>query len=313
MIKYLGKRFARSIVTLFIIIVIVFSLLRLMPIEGYFQNFDKLTEAQIQAGLDNMGLNKPLIVQLFDFFKNLFQGDLGVSRTYRANVAIVDIIADKVPISMKFGITSIGLSMLFGIPMGIFMAKSKGKFFDKIGTGFIVFVEAVPAAVYFLFIQVYGTDWLKLPLLFKANNPATWILPLFSLAIGNIAYYAMWLRRYMVDESNKDYVKLAKAKGLTSNKIMSSHVFRNAFVPMVQYIPTSILNTMIGSIYIESLYSIPGMGGLLINVVQKQDNMMVQALVILFASVGILGLMLGDVLMCIIDPRISLTKKGGAR
>ena len=313
MIKYLGKRFARSIVTLFIIIIIVFSLLRLMPIEGYFQNFDKLTEAQIQAGLDNMGLNKPLIVQLFDFFKNLLKGDLGISRTYRANVPIVDIISDKVPISMKFGIASIGISMLVGIPMGLFMAKSKGKFFDKLGTGFIVFIQAVPAAVYFLFIQVYGTEWLNLKLLFKANDPSTWILPLFSLAIGNIAYYAMWLRRYMVDESNKDYVKLAKAKGLSSSRIMSSHVFRNAFVPMVQYIPTSILNTMIGSIYVESLYSIPGMGGLLVNVVQKQDNMMVQALVILFASVGILGLMLGYVLMCIIDPRISLTKKGGAR
>lgn len=313
MLKYLGKRFARSIVTLCIIIVIVFSLLRLMPIEGYFQNYDKLTEAQIQAGLENMGLNKPFFVQLFEFLKNLLKGDLGVSRTYRANVAIADIITDKIPVSMKFGVASIGISMLFGIPMGILMAKSKGKIFDKIGTGFIVFIEAVPAAVYFLFIQVYGTEWLHLKLLYKANDPTTWLLPLFSLSIGNISYYAMWLRRYMVDESNKDYVKLAKAKGRSSNQIMFLHVFRNAFVPMIQYIPTSILNTMIGSIYVESLYSIPGMGGLLVNVVQKQDNMMVQALVILFASVGILGLMLGDVLMCVIDPRINLTKKGGAR
>jgi len=133
------------------------------------------------------------------------------------------------------------------------------------------------------------------------------------MSIGNIAYYAMWLRRYMVDESNKDYVKLARAKGLTQGEIMSKHVFRNAFVPMVQYIPTSILNTMIGSIYIESLYSIPGMGGLLVNVIMKQDNTMVQALVIVFASVGILGLILGDLLMCFVDPRISLVKKGGAR
>lgn len=313
MIKYLGKRFARSIVTLFIIIVIVFSLLRLMPIEGYFQNYDKLTEAQIEAGLENMGLNKPLLVQLIGFLRNLLKGDLGVSRTYRANVAVVDIIKDKIPISMKFGIASIGISMMLGIPMGILMAKSKGKLFDKIGTGFIVFVEAVPAAVYFLFIQVYGTEWLHLKLLYKPSDPSTWLLPLFSLSIGNIAYYGMWLRRYMVDESNKDYVKLAKAKGRSSNQIMFFHVFRNAFVPMIQYIPTSILNTMIGSIYVESLYSIPGMGGLLVNVVQKQDNMMVQALVILFASVGILGLMLGDVLMCVLDPRINLSKKGGAR
>ncbi|MBE5962225.1 MAG: ABC transporter permease [Lachnospiraceae bacterium] len=313
MIKYLGKRLARSLVTLCIIIVIVFSLLRMMPIEGYFQNFDKLTEAQIQAGIENMGLDKPLYEQLFVFFKNLLKGDFGISRTYRANVPIVTIIKDKIPVSMKFGIMSIGISMLLGLPLGILMARSKHGFFDKLGTGFIVFVEAVPAAVYFLFIQVFGTEWFHLKMLYDAGDKRTWILPVISMAIGNIAYYAMWLRRYMVDESNKDYVKLAKAKGLTPNGIMVHHVFRNAFVPMVQYIPNSILNTMIGSIYIESLYSIPGMGGLLVNVVQKQDNAMVQALVIIFASVGILGLMIGDILMCLIDPRISLMKKGGAR
>lgn len=313
MLKYLGKRLARSLITLFIIIIIVFLLLRRMPIEGYFQNYDKLTEAQIQAGLENMGLDKPVFIQLFSFIGNLLKGDFGVSRTYRANVPIIKILAEKIPVSMKFGIGAIAISMLIGIPLGILMARFKGKFMDKLGTGFIVFIQAVPAAVYFLFIQVYGTGTFQLPMLYKANNPATWILPVISLSLGNIAYYAMWLRRYMVDESNKDYVKLAKAKGLTGNEIMAKHVFRNAFVPMVQYIPTSILNTMIGSIYVESLYSIPGMGGLLVNVIMKQDNTMVQALVIVFASVGILGLMLGDLLMCMIDPRISLTKKGGAR
>ena len=117
----------------------------------------------------------------------------------------------------------------------------------------------------------------------------------------------------MVDESNKDYVKLAVAKGVSSKNIMMKHVFRNAFVPMIQYLPSSFLNTIIGSIYIESLYSIPGMGGLLVDVVKRQDNTMVQAIVILFACVGILGLIFGDILMTIIDPRISFSKKGGAR
>jgi ABC-type dipeptide/oligopeptide/nickel transport system permease component len=94
---------------------------------------------------------------------------------------------------------------------------------------------------------------------------------------------------------------------------MFLHVFKNAFVPMVQYIPTSFLNTVIGSIYVESLYSIPGMGGLLVDVVKRQDNNMVQAIVLLFATVGIIGLLLGDLLMVFMDPRISLTKKGGDR
>ena len=117
----------------------------------------------------------------------------------------------------------------------------------------------------------------------------------------------------MVDESNRDYVKLAKAKGLSEGEIMFKHIFRNAFVPLVQYIPTAFLNTVIGSIYIESLYSIPGMGGLLVQVIKKHDNNMVQGIVLLYACVGVLGLLLGDVLMVLLDPRISLGRKEGDR
>ena len=123
----------------------------------------------------------------------------------------------------------------------------------------------------------------------------------------------MWLRRYMVDESNKDYVRLAQAKGVPEGKIFFGHIFRNAFVPMVQYLPSSFLNTVIGSIYVESLYSIPGMGGLLVTVIKGNDNNMVQAIVLLYATVGIIGLLLGDILMTVLDPRISLSARKGGR
>ena len=118
---------------------------------------------------------------------------------------------------------------------------------------------------------------------------------------------------YFQDESNKDYVMLARAKGVSSKKIMSGHVFRNAFVPLVQYLPTSFLITLMGSIYVESLYSVPGMGGLLVDVIQRQDNTVVQALVLIYAAISILGLLIGDILMAVVDPRISLNKKEGAR
>lgn len=149
--------------------------------------------------------------------------------------------------------------------------------------------------------------------MFDANNWKSWILPVLSMSLGNIAYYGMWLRRYMVDESNKDYVCLAKAKGVSGNSVMFRHIFRNAFVPMVQYLPSSFLNTVIGSIYVESLYSIPGMGGLLVTVIKDNDNNMVQAIVLLYATVGVIGLLLGDILMTILDPRISFGNKEGRR
>lgn len=313
MLEYTLKRLASSLITLCIIITVVFVLLRQMPIEGYFDNFDKTDAATINAKLEQLGLNDPIPVQLFDFFKGLIHGDLGTSSRYSAGAPISGIIAKKAPISIKLGVLSMALSLALGIPLGTAMARSKGKFWDKIGTVYIVFINAVPAAVYYIFIQMYGTEALNVPMLFDANNYATWILPVVSMSLGSTASYAMWLRRYMVDEMNKDYVRLARAKGVPEKKIMMRHVFRNAFVPMIQYIPTSLLYTISGSIYIESLYSIPGMGGLLVDVIGRQDNPMVQALVMIYSCIGIVGLLLGDLLMGMIDPRISFVKKEGAR
>lgn len=313
MAKYLLKRIGRSLITLVLIVCVVFLLTRLMPIEGYFQNFDKLTDVQIQAGLRELGLLDPLPVQVVHFFRDLLHGDLGVSHSYRVNVAVTEILRDKVPVSIKLGSLSILVSLVLGIPLGTMMARFKGKWFDKFGTLLIVFIQAVPAVVYHLLIQMYGTLALNIPMLFDVADWRTWILPVFSMSLGNIAYYGMWLRRYMVDEANKDYVRLARAKGVSENRIMFRHIFRNAFVPMAQYLPSSFLNTVIGSIYVESLYSIPGMGGLLVQVIQNSDNTMIQAIVLLYATVGIIGLLLGDILMTLLDPRISLSGKEGGR
>jgi len=313
MLKYSLKRLASSLITLCIIITVVFVLLRQMPIEGYFDNFEKADQATINAKLEQLGLNDPIPVQLWNFFVDLFHGDLGISARYSAGASISDIIVKKAPISIKLGVLSMALSLLMGIPLGTAMARSKGKFWDKLGTVYIVFINAVPAAVYYIFIQMYGTSALNIPMLFDESNLVTWILPVVSMSLGSTASYAMWLRRYMVDEMNKDYVRLARAKGVSDKKIMMKHVFRNAFVPMIQYIPTSLLYTISGSIYIESLYSIPGMGGLLVDVIGRQDNPMVQAIVTLYSCIGIVGLLLGDLLMGLIDPRISFVKKEGAR
>lgn len=313
MFKYLAKRIGRSILTLFIIVTLVFCLLRLMPVEGYFANYEKMTEAQIQAGLQSMGLLDPLPVQIGRFWVHTLHGDLGVSHIYKVNASVTGILAKKLPISIQMGVYAMLLSLVIGIPMGLFMGRFKSRWPDKLGTAIIVLIQAVPAAVYYLYIQMYGTTALNVGLLFDASNWKYWVLPVCSMSLGNVAFYAMWLRRYMVDESNKDYVRLARAKGVSENNIALRHIFRNAMVPLVQYIPSAFLNTVVGSIYIESLYSIPGMGGLLVTCVQRHDNTMVQGIVLLYACVGIIGLILGDLLMVLIDPRISFGKKEGGR
>ena len=313
MLKYSLKRLARSLLTLVILITIIIGLLQLMPIEGYFNNYEKMSPALIESGLREMGLKDPLYVQVGRYLKNLLQGDLGVSRRYRVNAPITDIIMPKMAVSMKVGLISMAVSLPLGMALGALMARSKGRFADKLGNAYIVFIQAVPNAVYFIFIQLYGSSWFNLSVLYKPEDWTSLILPVISLALPSISSYAMWLRRYMVDETNKDYIKLARAKGVPNTTIWFRHVFRNSVVPMVNLIPGSILLTISGSIYTESLYSIPGMGGLLVDVIKRQDNSMIVALVVIFAALSIIGLLLGDILMVLVDPRISFAKKEGAR
>ncbi len=311
MLKYSLKRLVSAIFTLAIILTIVFFLLRQMPIEGYFDNFDKMSETAINSKLREMGLLDPFPVQLKNFFADLLHGDLGKSAKYRVGEDVTKIILEKAPLSLEMGLISMGIALLIGVPLGGLMARNK--IWDRFGTIFIVFVNAVPAAIYYIFIQMYGTQLLGINMTFAKENWITWILPIFSMSLGNIAYYAMWLRRYMVDEMTRDYVKLARAKGVSKRNITMKHVFRNAFVPMIQYLPSSILYTVCGSLYIESLYGIPGMGGLLVDVIGRQDNPMVQALVMIYSCIGIVGLLIGDLMMGVIDPRISFAKKEGSR
>lgn len=321
MAKYITKRIFRSLITMLIILTVLFSLLRLMPVEGYFENYDKMTQAQIQAKMNTLGLNDPLAVQMVRFYKQLLQGDLGTSTKYRIGVPIRQIVGEKIGISLTLGLISLGIALTLGLSLGVLMARSTKTRFrigDRLGMVFIVIVQAMPSAVYHILIQFAGSQSalgksLGMKMLFEMDNPAAWVLPIVSLAVGNIAYYAMWLRRYMVDESNKDYIRLARAKGLPSGEISRKHVFRNAIVPLVQYIPNSILLTLMGSLYVESLYSIPGMGGLLVTAIKMQDNALVQALVLIYAVISILGLLFGDILMGIVDPRISFAKKEDAR
>ncbi|MDR2657239.1 MAG: ABC transporter permease [Oscillospiraceae bacterium] len=313
MALYIVKRLGRALISLCLIIIVVFVLLRQMPVEGYFAAFDKMTPIQVENGLRKLGLLDPLPVQLINFFGQLVRGNLGISTRYRQNYPIMRIIAQKAPFSLRFGLIAVGVSIPIGLALGVLMARRKGGAWDRMGTVYIVFMQAVPSAIYYLFLQLYGTQALNISLLYNPDKWQTMILPVISLSMPSVAYFAMWMRRYTVDEANKEYIKLARVKGVPAMAVWFRHVFRNAVVPIVQLIPNSLLLTLAGSIYVESLYSIPGMGGLMVDVIKRQDNTMVQALVIIFAVLTIVGLLLGDMAMALVDPRISLTKKSEAR
>lgn len=250
-----------------------------------------------------------LLVQFKNFMVNICKGDLGRSITVYPKTEITQILAEKAPYSIKFGLAGMGLSIVLGFWLGIVMARFKDKFADNLGTIYIVLVRAIPSLIYLFLIQTWVTGLLGWPMIFYDDDPVSWILPTISLALAGIAWYAIWLRRFMVDEENRDYIKFARAKGLSQNYIMKKHVLRNAIVPLVQYIPVQLLLTISGSLIIESLYSIPGMGGLLIYAIKQQDNNLVQILVLIFSVLGVLGVFIGDILMAVVDPRIKFEEK----
>lgn len=316
MLKYTIRRLVESLITVLIIVTIVFLLLRMLPTDYYFteEQLMKFTEEQKQEQLLAAGLLDPIPEQLMDFYNNVIHLDFGESRRIQNGVPVVKVIGDKFAISMQLGLIAIAISVVIGVPLGILQTSFKDRVPDHIVTVYTIFVNAVPSLVTYSLILIFGSRVLGLPSMYSTRNPGpSSILPIVCLSLGSIAWYALWVRRYMIDELNKDYIKLARVKGLSSRSIMVKHVLRNAFVPIAQYLPQSMLLTIGGSLLVERFFSVPGMGPLLTDSIQRYDTNVVQTLVMLYASLSILGVFLGDVLMMIIDPRITLANKGGTR
>lgn len=317
MLKYILKRLLESLGTIFIILTLVFLLMRMLPTDYYFTatELDKLTDQQKEDRLRAAGLLDPIHVQLFKFYYNLFtKFDFGNSRRIQVGVPVWELIGSKVGMSFKFGGISLALSLVVGVAIGILQARYKDGLVDHIGTAYTVFVNAVPSLVSYSLILIFGARVLGLPSLYSVRDPIkSSIMPIVCLSLGSIAGYMLWIRRYMVDELNKDYIKLAMVKGLSTRQIMVNHILKNAFVPMVQYLPGSILHAIVGSMLMEKFFSVPGMGPMMTQAIGFYDTNVVQALVVLYSSLGVVGVLLGDVMMTLIDPRIRLVGKGDTR
>ena len=242
--------------------------------------------------------------------------NLGKSIRLEKNQYVTDVILTKMTVSMEIGLISLAISLVLGVVFGVIQARFKNRIPDHIGTGYTVIVNAVPHLVIYTIIMIGGATLFGLPMRYDATaaSPAlTKVLPIVCLSIGSIAGYMLWTRRYMVDELNKDYIRLAKLKGLSDRKVMFRHVLKNAFVPLAQYLPYSILLTVGGSLLVEKFFAVPGMGPELTMAISRYDLPLVQGIVLLYATMGILGVFLGDLLMTLIDPRITLTGKGDVR
>ena len=258
----------------------------------------------------------PFADKLKDDYQVKLKFNLGKSIRLEKNQYVTDVIATKMSVSAKIGLISLAISLVLGVVIGVLQAMFKDKLVDHIGTAYTVIVNAVPHLVIYTIIMIAGASFFGLPMRYDAtakNTGLTMVLPIVCLSIGSTAGYMLWTRRYMVDELNKDYIRLAKLKGLTNRQVMFRHVLKNAFVPLAQYLPYSILLTVGGSLLVETFFAVPGMGPELTMAISRYDLNLVQGIVLLYATMGIMGVFVGDLLMTMIDPRITLTGKEGVR
>ena len=316
MFRYTIKRLLQSLVTVLVVVTIVFLLMRMLPTDYFFteDQLIHLTPEQRQEQLQAAGLLDPVPEQLVRYYGQIIRFDFGESRRIQSGVDVTKVIGSKFTVSMKLGCTALVIALLVGVIIGVIQTLNKDRLLDHVGTAYTVFVNAVPSLVSYSLVLVFGSKVLGLPPLYSTRNVSqSSILPIVCLALASIASYALWTRRYMVDELNKDYIRLARVKGMSSGAIMVKHVFKNAFVPLVQQIPASFLYTIGGSLLVERFFSVPGMGPLLTDAIIRYDVNVVQTLAILYATLGIMGVFIGDILMMLVDPRIKLTGRGGTR
>lgn len=216
----------------------------------------------------------------------------------------------KTGYSFTIGIIAVFMAYLLGVPLGILMARKKDKLIDKIGTVYIVFIIAVPSLAYiFLFKAIGGKAGLPTTFDMESSSKLMFILPIVSLALPSIADLMKWLRRYMIDQMNSDYVKFARSGGLTEGEIFTKHILKNAAIPLIHGIPGSVLGALTGAIITERVYVVPGAGNLLTQAINRYDNGVIVGVTLFYALLSVVSIILGDILMSMVDPRISFSSK----
>ncbi len=215
--------------------------------------------------------------------------------------------------SFRAGLFALIISYAISIPMAFFMARYKGKLFDKGGTVVVTLLIAIPSLAFIYAFRYLGSQLFGLPDSFPtlgAGSFDSWVLPTVILGLLSVSGLIIWFRRYMIDQQQSDYVKFARSKGLTDNEIYRKHIFKNASIPIVQNVPGMIIGLIEGATITENIFAMPGMGKMLPDAILAHNNSIVIGLVFIFTMIGVMSVLLGDILMVIVDPRIKLSAQG---
>ncbi|WP_163195172.1 ABC transporter permease [Clostridium thermarum] len=307
--KYLLKRIAISVATLMAILLILFLMLEFMPGSPF--NDEKLTADQIALLNAKYGLDKSVFIRFFNYVKNMLTGDFGVSYTISKNTPISTLLQTRLPISLRIGGQAVLLGTLVGLVLGIIAALKHNTIWDTITTVISVLGVSLPSYVFALALSYSLGYKLKVfPLLYSINSPLeSSALPTIALCMFTIATIARFTRTEMLEVLGSDYMLLAESKGISGIRLIVKHQLRNALIPIITVLAPLIVGLMTGSLVIEKIFSIPGIGSLLVTAIQSNDYNVIVALSFIYSAMYIGIMLVVDILYGVIDPRIRLAKE----
>ncbi len=300
MIKYILKRLGLGLLTLFILIVITFTLTKVMPgspLQSKNISGDVLAKMEAQYGLD-----KPVVTQLFIYIKNMLQGDLGTSYK-KTGTSVTAIIKQSMIPTMKLGLVTTVLVLVVGIFSGIMMARSKSPVAKGAWlTGLTLGVSIPNFLVALLLMILFGVIFKALPII-GLSTPLHYILPAVAQGLWPISAVARLTQSSYEEVIRQDYITMAKAKGISKSTILFRHVLKNAMLPVITYIGPMVAFLLTGSVTIEKIFTIPGLGREFTNAIMNHDYTVVMGITIFMGALIIMCNLIADLLCAVIDPR----------
>ncbi|GGA18100.1 oligopeptide ABC transporter permease [Psychrobacillus lasiicapitis] len=317
--KTIVRRVLIMIPQLFVLSLLIFIMAKQLPGDPFTGLLTPDTDPnRIEELRELAGLNDPWYVQYVNWIVNAAQGDLGKSYTYKIKVSTL--IGERALNTFWLSLVSVIILYLIAIPLGVLAGRYQDTFLDKIVVFYSFVTYAIPTfvlALIFLFIFGYQLHWFptvgSVDIKYDTGTAGyIWsklyhmLLPAFTTAVLGTTAVVQYLRSEIIDAKSLDYVRTARSKGIPVNKVYSRHIFRNSLLPIAAFLGFTITGLLAGSIFIETIFGYPGMGQLFISSLVSRDYSVITALVMLFGFLALLGSLLSDIIMSIVDPRIRI-------
>lgn len=312
MIRYILTRIAGLLSVLLIVSVITFTLMHAVPggpFDARALEKQQMVPENIKRQLnEKYGLNEPVWRQYTIFVRNAATLDFGYSMTY-PNRTVIGIFKDQWSYSLQLGLLTFIFSIVVGVGLGIVSAVKPNSIFDYFGTGVSIFCLVIPSFVFAILLQVIFSVWLGWLPTGGWSSPRHWIMPVLANSLAPILVLQRYARASVRDAMQSNYVRTARAKGLSKTRIMLVHVFKNALTPLLTVGGPLAAGLIVGSFFVESIFRIPGIGFYFVSAIGSRDYPMIMATALIWTFVISLAYLITDLLYALADPRVTLVKE----